>query len=64
MVEVIKKINSLLGGEKIRQSDLAKKLNLSARTVSLKLNGKVDFKLKEIERIAELFDVPLSYFFN
>lgn len=50
------------------QGKFASKLNLSERTVSLKLNGKVGWKQEEIEKACKVLrispkNIP-EYFFN
>ncbi|HIR53069.1 MAG TPA: helix-turn-helix transcriptional regulator [Candidatus Onthovicinus excrementipullorum] len=40
---------------------LAEILGLSPGSVSMKLNGKREFTLSEIERIADFFDCSLDY---
>lgn len=43
-------------------------MNLSERSLSLKLNGKIDWKQKEIVKACELLSIPMEempvYFFN
>lgn len=63
--------NKLLGRitEKMSTNkNLAKELGISERTLSLKLNNKIDFKQNEIDKICELLDIPdeeiTSYFFT
>ena len=50
------------------QAKFADAMGLSERTVSLKLNGKVEWKQSEIFKTCELLGVPLSqipaYFFS
>lgn len=50
------------------QYNFAKAMNLSERSISLKLNGKVTWKDTEIIKAKELLDIPVeeihSYFFN
>lgn len=47
--------------------NFAIKMGLSERTVSLKLNNKVDFRQKEISKACQLLNIPISkiqdYFF-
>lgn len=56
-------IREKLGAE----ANLAKKLNLNAITLSKKLNGKADWKKREIEKTLEFLYIPRSevyeYFF-
>lgn len=48
--------------------NFAIKMGFSERTLSVKLNNKVDFKQTEIVKACELLDIPFSeidsYFFN
>lgn len=48
--------------------NFAIKMGFSERTLSLKLNNKVDFRQKEILKACELLEIPLSevkdYFFD
>ena len=48
--------------------NFAIKMGLSERTISLKLNNKVDFRQKEIAKACELLNIPISkiqdYFFT
>lgn len=50
------------------QAIFAKKMNLSERTVSLKLNNKIPWKQPEMQRAAAVLDFPDSdlqeYFFT
>ena len=50
------------------QSNFANKIQLSDRTVSLKLNGKVNWKQEEIIRACDALHIPPreipEYFFN
>lgn len=43
-------------------------LDISERTLSLKLNNKIDFKQKEIDKICNLLEIPINeisiYFFD
>lgn len=41
--------------------NLALQLNLSTNSVSFKLNGKREFTLSEIEKIANIFNCSLDY---
>lgn len=48
--------------------NLAVALDISERTLSLKLNNKIDFKQREIDKICDLLEIPINeisiYFFN
>lgn len=50
------------------QAKFAEAMTLSERTVSLKLNGKIDWKQNEITKACELLGIAVSeipaYFFN
>ncbi len=40
--------------------DIAQVLGISRPGVGMRLNGRTPFRLSEIERLAEYFDVPVS----
>lgn len=50
------------------QYNFAKEMNLSERTISLKMAGKVEFKQSEIDRACQILKIGKSdivdYFFN
>lgn len=51
------------------QSAFAEAMNLSNRTISLKLKGKIDFNQKDIVKAVELleldeFEIPIYFFTN
>lgn len=50
------------------QANFAKAMGLSERTVSLKMNNKIDFKQDEIKRACEILDINAmeipAYFFT
>lgn len=49
-------------------ANLALKMKISERTISLKLNSKIDFKQTEISEICNILDIPdqeiPNYFFK
>lgn len=54
-------IRAEMGRKNLTIKQLAKLMNLSANSVSLKLNGKREFTLSEIEFMADLFGCSLDY---
>lgn len=52
----------------LRQEDVGAAIGLTPTTYSLKLNGKAEFKQREIEGICRLLDIPFedipNYFFT
>lgn len=50
------------------QTEFAKKMNTSSRTISLKLNSKIDFSQKEILKASSILEIDKSdivpYFFT
>lgn len=54
-------IKAEMGRHNLTIKELATNLGLSTNSVSFKLNGKREFTLSEIERIACLFDCSLDY---
>ena len=53
-------IGAELGRRGLYQKDVADALHLSKSTVAAKIQGKVDFKLSELIKIAEWLDIPFS----
>ena len=49
---------------KLRQADVAKKLNISTQSYYLKENGKRDFTITEAKRLAIIFNCTLDDLFN
>ena len=54
-------IRAEMGRNHLTIKQLASRLGLSTNTVSFKLNGKREFTLSEIERLANMFDCSLDY---
>ena len=52
-----KKLKMLLLEEKISQSKLARSLGISEKSLSLKMNGKIDFWLHEIIAICNTLKI-------
>ena len=53
-------VRELLRRRSLRQADLAMALGLSPGAVSDRLRGRTPFTLADLERIAELLEVPVS----
>lgn len=49
---------------KMSQTDVAKKLNISRQTYSLKEQGEYDFSVKEAKKLSKLFNTPLDELFK
>lgn len=60
----INNIVAELARKNITRQDLAKKIDISANSLSKKLNGVVDFKVSELEKIAKVLNVPATIFFE
>lgn len=58
------KVKSAMVEKGFTQEKLAKELNMTITTLNTKLNGKVDFRIREIERIASILDKEINYFFD
>lgn len=56
----IRKIKALMGANDHTNRFLAKKLKVSAATVSKKLKGIVEFKAGELKTIADLYEVKID----
>ena len=59
-------LNAEMARKKVTQLEIASKLNINSSTMSDKLNGKADFKLKECKDIKKIFfpNCSLDYLFN
>lgn len=56
--EVIgKKIESLMAEKKLTIKDLAKKMEISSKTLAKKLKGEQEFYINEIIKVAEIFNL-------
>lgn len=42
-------------------TELAEHLGLSTYSISRRLNGRHDFKIKELTKIADWLEIPISY---
>ena len=59
----INKLRKIIELKKITQKEIAEKIGLSSNAFSAALK-KGDFKVSMLEKIAEVLDVPVSYFFD
>lgn len=57
------KIKAAMVENGITQSKLALELGLTLTTLNFKLNGKADFKVSELQKIASILNKEISYFF-
>jgi len=57
------KLKALMSLHKLKQSDIADKLGIDLSTFNLKINGKRDFTITEIEKIKALFNLPYEEIF-
>ena len=55
------RIKEILQEKKLSQKDLAKKLNISQQAISLYEKGDREPKLETWQKLADFFDVPISY---
>ena len=51
------KVRGLMAEKGLKQIDIADALNISYQSANAKINGKVDFTLKEIKELARLLNV-------
>lgn len=58
------KLRGLMATKGIRQSELAKELDLSYNSFNMKLNGKNLFTEVEIKKIADYFNVDINFLFD
>lgn len=57
-------IKSILMEKGIKQNKLAEILGISCNSVSKKMNGKTEFKVKELMKIADFLNVDVRDFFE
>ena len=60
----LKKLKGLLAENDYSKKRLAQELELSTVAIYKKLQGKIPFKLIEIENICKIFNVSINYFFE
>lgn len=53
-------VRAEMSRRQVTQSELANKIGMSQAQLSYRLNGRVEFKPSEIEKIARLFDLPIA----
>lgn len=62
------KLRERIRDKQATQTDLANALNLSKKTISLKMNGKISWKQEEIFKLLQFLDIPneqvSDYFFT
>lgn len=57
------KIKEAMGREGHSKSELARKLGINRMSVAYKLNGRSEWKVSELEKLAEIYSTEKSYFF-
>lgn len=57
------KIKEAMGGAGHSQTDLANLLGINRMSVSRKLNGESEWKVSELEKLAEIYGKSKLYFF-
>lgn len=64
---VYSKLRGLIKEKGLSESELAKEINLSSSSLSLRLNGKVDWTVPEVRAICDVLQIDKSdisqYFF-
>lgn len=58
----LNKLRGVMAERNVRQSDIAKLLSISEKSVSAKINGKVDFKVSELNKICTALKVEPEIF--
>lgn len=61
---IIEEVGSLLGRHRVKQSELAREIGLSAQSMSQRMQGHINFRVDELEAIASYFDVPITALFT
>lgn len=58
-------LNAEIARYNVKNADIAKLLGVSTKTVSNKLDGRTEFTLSEVKKIASIFpNVSISYLFD
>lgn len=57
------KVRGLLAEKKVTQEELASAIGVTYTTLNNKLNGRTQFNVNEISKIARFFDKEVAYFF-
>lgn len=64
---IYSKLRGLIKEKGLSESELAKEINLSSSSLSLRLNGKVDWTVPEVRAICDVLQIDKSdisqYFF-
>lgn len=58
------KVRACIAEAGITQAKLAKYLGIALPTLNFKLNGKQEFKVGEVQKIAYYFNKEIGYFFE
>lgn len=57
-------VRILLARDEMRQQDLAEALDYESATITRKMKGEREWRLNDIVRLAEFFEVPARTFFD
>ena len=57
-------VKILLARDEMRQQDLADALDYESATITRKMKGEREWRLNDIVALAEVFEVPVSLFFE
>ena len=60
----LNKIRGAMAEKGLTQEELANKVGISQRTMSLKLNGKVKVSVEDLVKFAKTLGKDISYFFE
>ena len=60
----VNKLRGLMAENNISRKYLAKKLGISVTSITNKLNGHTPFKIAEIQKVSEIFNVDINIFFK
>ena len=61
---MFRKLKGILSMNGMTQQDLANLLDLSASTLSFKINGKTEFTLNEAKKISKYFNMTIEDIFE
>lgn len=60
IVDVAANVRAEVARRRIRQADLADAMGLDQRAVSRRLLGHVEFSATELQKVAQILDVPVA----
>ena len=57
---IVQEVGALMGRYRITQAELADAIGMSAQAMSQRMQGRIAFRIDELDEIAAYFDVPIT----